>query len=437
MPIVRWLHVSDLHLNKTGVESTRIRKNLPIYLKSLRCKFDYVFCSGDLRYAPVGRFSEDTLEYLQSLCESVSVPLGNLFITPGNHDVERENVARKAAIEEEWCSNKAGKYVPNVGVFQEEHLVSIMHGTDSYRKCIEKIHNAQKEVLENDVQSFGPHTLIICKDFNILELDSTLVYMEDQESNLVVGTDYLYHALEKCDKSKPTVILTHYSFDYLDRDEQNQIAEILREFKVRLWLSGHEHNQLLRVQRDYFYEFQCGNLMLEDGARTCVLLGELDTETGNGRISMHAWFSPRGWAEYPLVGYSPMHESNYLFSLHEKDVRDDKDERRKSLRTEISCLLRENESIFTTYGPTEVNRKDIYSEYHTMWENELRKTIIPNSQKVIMLLTENQEILLDAEKEILEKYKQHVQGLQINHSETGAFMMDAPRFPQEIWNILK
>lgn len=61
MPIVRWLHVSDLHLNKTGVESTRIRKNLPIYLKSLGCKFDYVFCSGDLRYAPVGRFSEDCI----------------------------------------------------------------------------------------------------------------------------------------------------------------------------------------------------------------------------------------------------------------------------------------------------------------------------------------------------------------------------------------
>ena len=72
-----------------------------------------------------------------------------------------------------------------------------------------------------------------------------------------------------------------------------------------------------------------------------------------------------------------------------------------------------------------------------IWENELKTTLIPNSLEIIKLLEMNQEILLDSEKIILEKYKQHIKGLQMNHSATGKFMMDSPRFPHEILDILK
>lgn len=43
MAIIKWLHVSDLHLNKIGVENIRLRKKLIDYLYSLSIKCDYVF----------------------------------------------------------------------------------------------------------------------------------------------------------------------------------------------------------------------------------------------------------------------------------------------------------------------------------------------------------------------------------------------------------
>lgn len=35
MSVIRWLHISDLHLNKIGTESERLREQLPIYLRQI------------------------------------------------------------------------------------------------------------------------------------------------------------------------------------------------------------------------------------------------------------------------------------------------------------------------------------------------------------------------------------------------------------------
>ncbi len=439
MPTVRWLHISDLHLNRQATESRRLRRALPVYLKDLALDFNYVFCTGDLRYAPDGTFSENTITYLQSICDAVSVPLENLFIVPGNHDIERDAAERVAAIKDEWdCSTpkETRKYNPHRGMFQEGNLQAIMQSAELYKKTIDNICVAQKENPENEIQNFGPHILIKCKYFNILEVDSTITYMNGQERDLVIGTYYLDKALENCDSSKPTIVLTHYSFDYMDRDEQVQISALLREAGVQLWLSGHEHSELLRTQRDCFYEFQCGNLLYEDHARACILVGEVNTETLAGTVTAHTWVSPHGWAAYRFVNPSADQTDIYNFSL-KKETMLHQNKMRESLRVEIVRLLRENESIFSTYGPTETNRSNIHNEYQQIWENELKATLVPNSLEIIKLLEMNQGILSDSEKITLEKYKQHIKGLQMNHFATGKFMMDSPRFPHEILDILK
>jgi len=439
MPTVRWLHISDLHLNRQATESRRLRRALPVYLKDLALDFNYVFCTGDLRYAPDGTFSEDTIPYLQSICDAVSVPLENLFIVPGNHDIERDMAERVTAIKDEWdysTPKETRKYNPHKGVFQEGNLQAIMQSAELYKKTIASICVAQKKNPENEIENFGPHSLIKCKYFNILEVDSTIAYMNGQEKDLVIGTYYLDEALENCDSSKPTIILTHYSFDYMDRDEQVQISALLREAGVQLWLSGHEHSELLRTQRDCFYEFQCGNLLYEDHARACILVGEVNTETLEGTVTAHTWVSPHGWAAYDFVNPAAEQTDVYNFSLKKETV-PHQNKMRESLRVEIVRLLRENEAIFNTYGPTEANMSNIHSEYQQIWENQLKTTLIPNSLEIIKLLEINQEILLDSEKIILEKYKQHIKGLQMNHSATESFILDAPRFPHEILDILK
>lgn len=45
MSRIRWIHFSDLHLNLTGTEIKRLRKNLLWYLDTVVGKIDYAFNS--------------------------------------------------------------------------------------------------------------------------------------------------------------------------------------------------------------------------------------------------------------------------------------------------------------------------------------------------------------------------------------------------------
>lgn len=40
--------------------------------------------------------------------------------------------------------------------------------------------------------------------------------------------------LEELNQDKPSIILTHYSFDFLERSEQMQIVQLLKDFHVQL-----------------------------------------------------------------------------------------------------------------------------------------------------------------------------------------------------------
>lgn len=48
MSRIRWIHFSDLHLNLTGTEIKRLRKNLLWYLDTVVGKIDYAFFTGDI-----------------------------------------------------------------------------------------------------------------------------------------------------------------------------------------------------------------------------------------------------------------------------------------------------------------------------------------------------------------------------------------------------
>lgn len=253
----------------------------------------------------------------------------------------------------------------------------------------------------------------------------------------------MQEVLKSCNPEKTTFLLTHYSFDFLDRSEQEIVVALLRDYNVRLWLAGHEHTNLARKQRDYFYEFQCGNLLLENGARSCVLIGELDTHTLTGQIQVHAWFSPDGWATYPFACIGNSQPSIYPFNLIDavKNTRASSQSQqeilRQKLHTTITPILLENQRIFETYGSTSINRDAMRSELSAMWDKMLIAKILPNSFEIISMLDAHQFLLSGDEICIVEKYKMHVMGLKENHSGTGQFLLDAPLFPVEILSILK
>lgn len=54
--MISWLHVSDIHLNKLGTETKRMRSRLIPFLKNEEINCKYLFVTGDLRYKCFERF---------------------------------------------------------------------------------------------------------------------------------------------------------------------------------------------------------------------------------------------------------------------------------------------------------------------------------------------------------------------------------------------
>ena len=321
MRTVQWIHFSDLHLNQGGVETRRLRKNLPAYLRGLGIYCGYAFFTGDLRYAPAGRFSENSMEQIREICDAVHTPIDHLFLVPGNHDVNRDAPGREEAVyrvHNAADQNHPGYYQPRTGTIKDDDLASIAAGRQDFCELIKTLYANVPERADCYLNSSRPHFVLTSEDFNMIHLDSTLTYTKAQQQQLIVGTNLLMDVLEQLDPTKPAVLLTHYSFDFLHRDEQRELIELLHEYNVQLWLAGHEHDHLCRKQWDKFYEFQCGNLVLEEGAASCVLIGTLDLDTGAGEVRAHAWFPGKGWAEYPFIRTGSSCNSVYPFQLHWK-----------------------------------------------------------------------------------------------------------------------
>lgn len=317
---ITWLHIADMHMNSAGVETRRMRKGLLKYLEENNVRCDYVFFTGDLRNAPDKEFTEDSIEYLKAVCGCVGTPLQNLYMVPGNHDIERDLPERIEAIERIFQgnnSNHKGYYKSNQGQIENTDLTAILTGKCGFIQLIEKLYESIPDrigLYKNNI----PHSLIKTGDFNIILLDSTLVYTDKQEDCLIIGTEILLDLFERLDKNKITIILTHYSFDFLLRDEQCQICRIIRETDAKcLWLAGHEHTNMARKQQDVFFEFQCGNLRIEEESKSCIMLGEIFPSQICGNIKGFAWIPPDGWALYPYINLSGPNKAVYNFDFKE------------------------------------------------------------------------------------------------------------------------
>ena len=105
---VTWLHLSDLHAcrPKTGWEAKGILDNLENDFKKLQQQHnlrpDLIFFTGDAAFGQLGpgegksiteqfQEAENLFQKIRN-CFSPPVPKENLFLVPGNHDVNRTKV---------------------------------------------------------------------------------------------------------------------------------------------------------------------------------------------------------------------------------------------------------------------------------------------------------------------------------------------------------
>ena len=164
---MKWLHISDIHLNKTGTETRRMRMQLISYLKSAKVSYDYLFVTGDLRYAPNGVFDPETCIFLSDVMNAAHVRIENVFIIPGNHDIDRENFDRKNHLTSIW-GNFDSYYNSKEGIFQDEDLIAIASGQEDFNEIIESFYADIPDRIAKYKDNLHPHFNIVADKINVL-----------------------------------------------------------------------------------------------------------------------------------------------------------------------------------------------------------------------------------------------------------------------------
>ncbi len=311
--MIRWLHLSDLHLGNEDMSSSEMRARLLDFIKKDVGTIDYIFLTGDILTAGPrsSGYTPEMAEFLQSICSACGVDSDRLFIVAGNHDVNRDAPQRDEAIRRvkfQWN----GYYDPMNGEIQEEDRKLIWNGQNDFRAFLSSIYTQPH--LQFYLQPEAPHFSIETEHFNILHLDSTLSYTKDQEaSNLIIGTKYLQNVLKGINSKKPTILLSHYPITSLLQDEKKEVGILLQHYGVRLWLAGHEHDHCL-MPYQYLHHLQAGELRYERGATSSILIGSYDPISHGCQVKAYKWYN-EGWATYPFVNLDSDEKDVYKFEL--------------------------------------------------------------------------------------------------------------------------
>lgn len=310
--MIRWLHISDIHLNSRNFSSDILRNELPSFLEHEGLKCDYVFCTGDIRSANVmpNAFTDEMANYLKAICEVTDVPMDKLFIVPGNHDVDIFVDGRNEAILR-MLPNE-GYYCPKFGHIDGDDIALIIRGREQFVEFLSKFYEDDRLGLYRNVDT--PHFNIETPDFNILHVDSTIAYtISGKATDLVLGLESLYAVIRNLNKQKPTILLTHYPFTSLLQDEKKYLSTVLQKNGIKLWLAGHEHDHNLQRLK-YLDSLQAGELHIENNANATILIGEYDPLTYDCSVCAYTWF-PEGWAKYPIIDLEGTQLATYKFQL--------------------------------------------------------------------------------------------------------------------------
>ena len=94
MNMLRWIHLSDIHFSgNEGYAIKRMRDTIleKIGQVSKGKQFDMAFITGDLAYQG-GAYDSNLKKFIETLMEVLGISSDELFMIPGNHDLDRSQL---------------------------------------------------------------------------------------------------------------------------------------------------------------------------------------------------------------------------------------------------------------------------------------------------------------------------------------------------------
>lgn len=106
-------------------------------------------------------------------------------------------------------------------------------------------------------------------------------------------------------------------------------------------------------------------------------------------------------------------------------------ENRADARSALLALTARTGAIHDRVGPDNEYKWNPEADEAVEWQHHVRQTIIPTNRSVLALLDRNRRLLLQNEMEIVEIFRQHIEGVEQRHIFSSP-LPSAPRYPAGI-----
>lgn len=323
---IRWLHISDMHFcsprmgeSFTPMAKALFKEALPETQSELEGPPDFIFFTGDAAFGHIGdargksivdqfKGAAEFLKQVRTAFEP-AVPAENLFIVPGNHDVNRTKVTAMSTLWlDQLAEQRSGlaaveKLIGDAG--REWRLFADRLG--EYKKFVNQPALSHLQTEPNNL-TYAQVREVAGIRVGIAGFNSAWSCGRDKEKTRLwmAGRWQAERLKNQLDKANAdlAIALIHHPANWLVGEENPSFTRFIeREFQFQL--HGHEHlgwvnegNKHVRISAAATYQ----GVKYENGFNAV----RLDLDTGQGRVWMKRYDDDGGgWVSRPISKFAP------------------------------------------------------------------------------------------------------------------------------------
>ena len=229
-----WLQISDLHI----FDSTDWQIMIDSY-KTLAEEVhpDFLVVTGDFRHKKFNNHYSFALTFLNQLVEIFNLKKEDVFLVPGNHDVNSFDYKK------EFVSVINHEVDVNPDIYRE-YLTDKKDLTKAFTEY-------ERFVKEFYGDSVNDERVINCKNvyyvpwndcINIVAINTALISSGKSDEKEIADI----YTLSKLNVNKefPTIMLAHHDINSLYESHQSRLCHIIQELNVKAYLCGDKHKLL-------------------------------------------------------------------------------------------------------------------------------------------------------------------------------------------------
>ena len=400
---LNWLHISDIHFNnKTEWRDDNYRDALCKHLAALfkddeGLRPDFIFCTGDIAFGESSKQSiaeqfeqaKVFFDKLLIICGSAERPLpkGRLFVVPGNHDVNRQNINDDAQqMLTSWAAQASSKieFINQRFNDRNKEFVDTIKRLDEYGHFVAQYlphqdNGEKRHTYANVVSINGLKVGIV--GFNSAWTCSG----PEDDRNIWLAANWQFNQAHKLLSDADIRIgLIHHPIDWFnnaDREVANR--RIATDFDF--WLHGHSHSAWVTPAQNHIV-VAAGAVGAQSSDEFGINITSIDIGTVNGASHLHNIKSESsGWTIAPIHQHAP--KGVWRFTLPT---------RLNDLHSKISLVTSKQEEIRSN-SPESATKENFVDRYLTKrFEDSLHSFSSLPKEWVPPVLSSQSELATDA-----------------------------------------